>query len=56
MEEELADILIYAVSFADAIGADIPTIIREKLVKNGVKYPAEKAWGTAAKYTNLEKV
>lgn len=39
MEEELADILIYCVQFADAIGADIPTIIREKMVRNGVKYP-----------------
>ncbi len=55
MEEELADILIYAVSFADAIGSDIPTIIREKLAKNGAKYPVEKAWGTATKYTDLEK-
>ncbi len=55
MEEELADILIYAVSFADAIGSDIPTIIREKLAKNGVKYPVEKAWGTAAKYSDFEK-
>ena len=55
MEEELADILIYAVSFAAAIGSDIPTIIREKLAKNGVKYPVEKAWGTAAKYSDFEK-
>ncbi|MCK9548460.1 MAG: hypothetical protein M0Q37_08120 [Sphaerochaeta sp.] len=55
MEEELADILIYAVSFADAIGSDIPTIIREKLAKNGAKYPVEKAWGTAAKYSDFEK-
>jgi len=55
MEEELADILIYAVSFADAIGADIPTIIQEKLAQNGAKYSVEKAWGKATKYTDFEK-
>jgi len=29
MEEELADILIYSVLFADAIGVDIPSIVRK---------------------------
>ncbi|MGI6433641.1 MAG: nucleotide pyrophosphohydrolase [Sphaerochaetaceae bacterium] len=39
MEEELADILIYAVQFADAIGSEMKTIIEQKLRKNGEKYP-----------------
>ncbi|MGH0052242.1 MAG: MazG-like family protein [Sphaerochaetaceae bacterium] len=53
MEDELADILIYAVLFADAIGADIPSIIHQKLQKNGEKYQVEKAYGSAKKYTEL---
>lgn len=53
MKEELADILIYSVLFADAIGADIPTIIKNKLAKNGEKYDVKKAYGSAKKYTEL---
>lgn len=53
MEEELADILIYSVLFADAIGVDIPTIIKEKLEKNGRKYAVEHAYGNAKKYTEF---
>lgn len=53
MEEELADILIYSVLFADAIGADIPAIIKSKLAKNGQKYTVEKAFGNAKKYTDF---
>jgi NTP pyrophosphatase (non-canonical NTP hydrolase) len=55
MEEELADILIYAISFADAIGSDIPAIIRNKLEKNGSKYTVNRSWGNATKYTDFEE-
>ncbi|NCC64368.1 MAG: nucleotide pyrophosphohydrolase, partial [Spirochaetia bacterium] len=53
MEEELADILIYSVLFADAIGADIASIIKSKLAKNGEKYDVQRAYGSAKKYTEL---
>lgn len=53
MQEELADILIYAVLFSDAIGVDIPAIVREKLKKNGEKYHVGKAFGNSKKYTEL---
>lgn len=55
MEEELADILIYSVLFADAIGVDIPTIIHNKLKKNGEKYAVDKAYGNAKKYTEFSE-
>ncbi|ADY14424.1 MazG-like family protein [Sphaerochaeta globosa] len=55
MEEELADILIYSVLFADAIGVDIPTIIHNKLKKNGEKYAVAKAFGNAKKYTEFSE-
>jgi NTP pyrophosphatase (non-canonical NTP hydrolase) len=49
--EELADVLIYAVLFADAMNADIEIIIKEKLLQNRKKYPVEKAFGKKEKYT-----
>ena len=54
MEEELADIIIYAVQFADAIGVDIPTIIHEKLLRNNERYPEAKAMDSSKKYKELE--
>ena len=41
IKEELADVLIYSVLFAEAVGLDLDEIIMEKLVINGNKYPAQ---------------
>lgn len=48
--EELADILIYAVLMAEALEVDISQIMKDKLVKNGTKYPVEKSKGNSTKY------
>lgn len=53
LREELADVLIYGIYMADAIGADIPQIIDEKLRLNAAKYPVGRARGKSAKYTEL---
>lgn len=53
MAEELADVLIYSIFLADALGIDIAEAIVGKLRKNGEKYPVEKARGTSRKYTEL---
>ena len=45
IREELADILCFALSFANALNIDIATAVREKMVKNAAKYPAEKFRG-----------
>ena len=37
--EELADVLIYAISLATSLNIDIYQIIKEKLYKNSLKYP-----------------
>lgn len=39
VKEELADVLIYALAMATDLGLDPEAIIREKLVKNALKYP-----------------
>ena len=54
MLDELADILIYCVSMADRLDANIPEIMAAKLAKNAAKYPVDKAKGTAKKYDELD--
>ncbi len=53
IEEELADVVIYALEFANMTGIDVAAAIEAKMVANAVKYPVEKAKGRADKYTEL---
>jgi len=53
LREELADVLSYCILLADVCGFDLDEIMNEKITKNEAKYPVEKAWGSAAKYTEL---
>lgn len=53
MEEELADVLIYCVYMADAIGVDIPSAMVSKIGKDELKYPVEKSKGSSRKYDEL---
>jgi len=53
IEEELADVVIYALEFANVAGIDIAAAIESKMEANGKKYPVEKARGKASKYTEL---
>ena len=53
VEEELADVFIYAIEFANMTGIDIATIIDTKMNRNAEKYPVEKAKGRSVKYTEL---
>lgn len=51
--EELADIIIYALEFANATDLDVAKSIEAKMAANAKKYPVEKARGRADKYTEL---
>ena len=51
--EELADIVIYALEFANATGIDVASSIEAKIAANAAKYPVDKARGRSAKYTEL---
>ncbi|HXQ81502.1 MAG TPA: nucleotide pyrophosphohydrolase [Opitutaceae bacterium] len=51
--EEVADVVIYALEFANATGLDIAANIEAKIEANARKYPIEKARGRSAKYTEL---
>lgn len=54
LREELADVLSYCILLADVCGLDLDEIMNEKVKKNEAKYPVEKAWGSAAKYTEYQ--
>lgn len=39
-QDEIADVLVYLIETADALGIDPLAAVRQKLVKNAKKYPA----------------
>ena len=43
--EELADILAFALSFANALEIDVSSTLAAKLEKNETKYPADRYYG-----------
>ena len=53
IEEELADVVIYALEFANMTGIDVAASIETKMAANAAKYPVEKAKGRSDKYTEL---
>ena len=53
IEEEIADVVIYAAEFANMTGIDLAAAIETKMAANARKYPVEKARGNSAKYTEL---
>jgi NTP pyrophosphatase (non-canonical NTP hydrolase) len=53
IEDEMADIAVYLLEFADNLGIDLEAAILSKLEKNAAKYPVEKARGSNAKYSDL---
>ena len=53
VKEELADVLNYALLLADKYNFNVIDIVKEKIERNALKYPVEKAKGTAKKYTEL---
>lgn len=51
VREELGDIFIYLIRFADLTGIDLLKAASEKLAVNRGKYPSDKVKGKAHKYT-----
>ncbi|HUQ11988.1 MAG TPA: nucleotide pyrophosphohydrolase [Steroidobacteraceae bacterium] len=53
VREEIADVLNYLVRLADKLDVDLLDAAREKIGKNAIKYPVEKARGSMKKYSKL---
>jgi len=50
VEEELADILLYLIRFADKAEIDLAAIAERKIASNAAKYPPDKFRGSDRKY------
>lgn len=53
IEDELADVLIYSLQFANRAEIDLSQAIKRKMAINAEKYPVEKAKGRSDKYDSL---
>ena len=51
--DELADVVVYALQFANMAGIDLSSAIASKMAANAAKYPVERARGRSDKYTEL---
>ena len=49
--DEIADVQIYLLRLADKLDIDIQKSVEQKIIKNEARYPAEKVFGQAKKYT-----
>ena len=53
IKEELADVLAYALLLAHSCNLDVARIVEEKIEKNNLKYPVDKAKGSSKKYNEI---
>ena len=51
---EIADVFIYLLRLSDITGIDLVEELKKKLAINEERYPADRAKGSAAKYTAYE--
>ncbi|GFN99611.1 Dctp pyrophosphatase 1 [Plakobranchus ocellatus] len=52
--QEVSDILIYLTDFASRCKIDLPAAAMKKMEANARKYPADKVYGKANKYTDYQ--
>ena len=45
VREELADVVCYCLAFANAMEIDLTSAVRQKMIRNAEKYPADKFQG-----------
>lgn len=51
IEDEVADVAIMLSYLCHDLGIDLNAAVRSKLIKNEVKYPVQKAYGSSRKYS-----
>ena len=54
VRQEIADVLIYLTRLADILDIDLLQAASDKLALNANKYPVDKAYGNALKYSALQ--
>ena len=53
VKEEMADVMIYLLRMADKLDIDLESIVNDKIVQNGKKYPVNLSKGNADKSTSF---
>ena len=53
LADELSDVAMYLFELADNLGIDLGSAMKNKMKKNAIKYPVEKAKGKHTKYNKL---
>jgi dCTP diphosphatase len=53
VKDEMGDVLNYLIRLSSKLNIDLIAAANDKIVKNGINYPVEKAKGNAKKYTEL---
>jgi len=53
IKDEIADVALYLFELSDNLGINLKSAMEEKLKKNHMKYPVEKAKGKHTKYNKL---
>ena len=54
LKDEIADVLIYSFLLAESIGADIPTLMLDKVARNEKRFPVDAVKGNSGKGTRVE--
>lgn len=54
LTEEMADVLYFLIRLAQRYDVDLSTELKNKMKKNGERYPVNKAKGSNKKYTEYE--
>jgi NTP pyrophosphatase (non-canonical NTP hydrolase) len=54
VKKELADVFAFAFLLANKYGLDVKKIMLDKIEENNLKYPPDKAKGTAKKYNEFD--
>jgi len=55
LRDECADVLLYLLLIAEKAGINLIEAAERKLEKNALKYPADKCFGSSAKYNELSE-
>jgi NTP pyrophosphatase (non-canonical NTP hydrolase) len=55
VRHEMADVLVYLVRLADKLDVDLLGAVKEKMVLNRAKYPADQVRGDARKYHEYKR-
>ena len=53
IKDEVGDVVVYLLRLCDILGIDPIQAAADKMIKNGQKYPVDKARGNARKYTDI---